>query len=123
MGEKQQGPRPIFDFSRMSHRDSKALGRSQLRLQRLAAQLADAASMPDDEFEKKMGELDAMIEEAEGYISRVLVDVPREWLLPDAPDDLDWSDVRSLDWLRSDKMDALRDATIAARAPENVTGK
>lgn len=114
---------PVFDFSRMSHRDSKALGRAQLRLQRLAAQLGDAAAMPDDEFEAKMSTLDAMIEEAEGYISLVLVDVPRDWLLPEAPDSLDWTDAHSLNWLRSDKMDALREAAVAARSPESVTGK
>ncbi len=114
---------PQFDYSRLSHGDSKALGRVQLRLQRLMAQLAESAALSDDEFERKMVEMDGLVEEAERVISLILVSLPREWLVEGAPADLDWSDVRSLEWVRTDKMDALRVAAVEARHPESVTGK
>lgn len=31
----------------------------------------------------------------------VLIDVPREWLLPDAPEKIDWSNVDSLDYIQA----------------------
>jgi len=118
-----EAERPAFDFARFSHRDSKALGRVQLRLQRLAAQVGDAGNMDDDTFDAKMAELDSLVLEAESVISLALVSVPRSWLVEGAPDALDWSDVASLEWVRADKFDDLRAALIEARSPESVTGK
>ncbi|MCZ7540507.1 MAG: hypothetical protein M5U29_11465 [Anaerolineae bacterium] len=114
--------KPEFDFSGLSHRDSKALGRTQLRLQRLTAQLADSVGLSDDEFEAKMDQLDELVTEAEEVISRILVSVPHDWLVPGAPDDLNWRDVTALEWLRSDKMTELREAAIEARDPQAVSG-
>jgi hypothetical protein len=111
-----------FDFAHLSHRDSKALGRTQIRLQRLSAQLETAAGMDDDEFETKMAQLDTLVLEAEQFISRILVSVPQDWLVPGAPEGLDWRDVASLEWLRSDKMKELREAAVEARDPQAVSG-
>jgi hypothetical protein len=113
---------PQFDYSKLSHRDSKALGRVQLRLQRLIAQLADSTGIDDDEFEAKLIHLDELISDAEEVIAKVLVSVPQSWLVPGAPTDIDWVDVESLGWVRTDKMDALRDAAVEARSPQAVSG-
>ncbi|MCZ2097239.1 MAG: hypothetical protein LC121_13465 [Anaerolineae bacterium] len=95
----------------------------QLRLRRVMAQLADSSGLDDDAFDAKMDELDRLVEDAERAIALILVSVPRAWLVDNAPESLDWSDVASLAWVRSDKMDVLREAAVEARAPENVTGK
>lgn len=40
-------------------------------------------------------------------IAQVLVSVPREWLLVNAPEDLDWSKEASLDYIQSDRYEEL----------------
>lgn len=114
------GAKPTFDFSRVSHRDSKAMGRLQLRLQRLMAKMNDAELLDEDEFEASMDKLTALITETEQFIANALVDVPRDWLVTGAPDNLNWNDAESLNWVQSHRMDQLREALIEARRPESV---
>lgn len=113
---------PTFDFSNFSYKQSRALGRLTLRLQRLTSQLADSSGMDDDEFDAKLDEMDKLSDEALGYVARLVVDVPRSWLVDGAPKTLDWSNVSALEWLRNDKMQELQDAALAARSPESVSG-
>ena len=45
-------------------------------------------------------------------VAQVLVDVPREWLIAGCPDDIDWSDFNSLDYVQepryADLLDLIR---------------
>lgn len=97
---------PVFDLSNLSWRESKSLAVLQLRMQE--AQTADA-------MEKAFGQIDA-------FLARVLVSVPRAWLVKDAPADLDWSDAESLNWIQGKKVGALMKALGAAREPEDASG-
>ena len=92
---------PIFDRSRISHRENKQVSVLQARLK--AAQ----ASGDWQEIETCLNQTDA-------FFARFLVSVPRTWLVPNAPDTLDWSDADSLNWLQADRYNDL----AAAANPE-----
>ncbi len=83
---------PVFDRTRISHRDSKRGAVLQARLR--------AANDDPDEIEACLDEMDA-------FFAKFLVSVPRSWLVPDAPQALDWSDPDSLNWLQGDRWNDL----------------
>jgi hypothetical protein len=110
---------PVFDFTAYSHKEALSMDLDIKRLMRMDAKTSDA-SLSDDEFEAALDAYQAHMERIEAHICRVLVDVPRDWLMPDAPATLDWSQPDSLGWLRHDKFLQLRDDMAEARRPENV---
>lgn len=100
--------KPVFDIDRLSWKDSKTLSVAQTRLNN-ALEAKDA-----DGIERGFSDL-------ESYLSKVTVDVPRDWLVPDAPERLNWSDPASFDWLKSSQMTKLQLALSEELKPENAT--
>lgn len=115
--------KPEFDFTRFSWRDAKAITRLQARAARVAALLETKEALLDRAaFDSALDEQDAIFEELQGYITRVLVSVPADWLVPNAPDALDWTDPTSLDWLRGSAFGQLQTMMAEASKPEAVSG-
>jgi len=102
------GSKPTFDLSRLSWKDSKEISRNQIRLRR---------AQEGNDLEA----LDAAFESMEAYLAKTVTHVPQDWLTPDAPADLDWSDFRSFDWLRQNGMGRLTTALNEAQSPEETT--
>ena len=123
MGENGRTPdKPVFDYSTYSRREQKELTRLQLRIQRLSEQVSNAGQMDDDTFEAKMAELDDMLATMEDVVAKRIVSLPRDWLVPDAPEAIDWQAPGAMDWIRADRLTELQNAAVEARAPEAVTG-
>lgn len=114
--------KPVFDYSNYSRREQKELTKLQLRIQRLSEQVSNAGQMDDDTFEAKMGELDEMLATMENIVSQRIVSLPRDWLVPGAPEAIDWQQPGALDWIRADRLTELQNAAVEARTPEAVTG-
>lgn len=98
---------PTFDLSNLSWKDSKSLSTLQIRM-------SNATAARDE------GALMACFDSMQTYLTRVVRDVPKGWLVNDAPAGLDWGDPVSYDWLRSDKMTALMKALGDAQSPEGA---
>jgi hypothetical protein len=101
--------KPTFDLGNLSWKDSKALSTQQIRLAR-AQEERDAVG------------LEAGFAGMERFLARAVVSVPRDWLVTDAPDALDWSDPASFDWLKSARMKDLMKALAEAQSPAEVSG-
>jgi hypothetical protein len=115
--------KPVFDYSGHSWKDSKRLQVLQARANQADALLNDPETLVDpDAFDEALAMLDQVTDEFEAAIARVLVDVPRDWLVPDAPETLDWHDPESLNWLQATHMKTLREAMVEAQKPEEVSG-
>lgn len=107
----ENGARPQFDFSRVSRKWNKEFSASiakvtkaQIAMQRPAPVGDDAAIQAHyDRMDAAVDMLQTVADEQAALVCAVLVDVPRAWLIDGAPDDLDWDDPESLDWIRADK--------------------
>lgn len=56
------------------------------------------------------GDPDALLAlwmEIQAEMAKVVVSVPRSWVVEDAPEQLDWSKAESFEWVDSDRMTAL----------------
>ena len=114
---------PVFDFTRFSWRDAKAITRLQARAMQVSTLLGSTETMLNRQaFDDALAAQDEVFDELQKYIARVLVSVPVSWLVPGAPEDLEWSDPDSLDWLRGAAFAQLRAKMIEASSPESVTG-
>src|SRR5688572_18370393 len=101
---------PIFDRSRISHRENKQVSVLQARLK--------SAQASGD-----WQEIEACLNLTDAFFARFLVSVPRGWLVPNAPDTLDWSDPDSLNWLQADRYnDLAAAANPEAGKPGNSVG-
>lgn len=89
--------KPVFDFSNTTRKWSKAFTASTYKVTRAQAKL-----VKQEDVEAALALLDEAADEQEALIAEVLVSVPREWLATSAPDEIDWHDPKSLDWVRPD---------------------
>ena len=125
---KKDAEQPVFDYSHYSRQQQKRTMRQSIKMQNLAQRLEDHklwlndGMFDDDAFENGLDEFEEIQAEIEKTISKWLVSVPRDWLVVEAPETLDWSDPQSLDWVRADKFSELSQAAAEARAPEKVSG-
>lgn len=103
---------PVFDFSRVSRQWNKAFAASfrkaahaQTSVMRPAPEDGDRETMQAhyDRIDAAVDALEALADEQAALIVQVLADVPAEWLLESAPEQIDWSQVASLDYIQSDK--------------------
>jgi hypothetical protein len=118
----ENGEQPTFDFSRYSHRDALKMDLDMKRVIQADSVCSDPAVMRDPEaFEAALETYTVRMATVEQHICDTLVSVPRAWLMPDAPADLDWKKPESLGWLRHDKFTELSEAMNEARRPENVS--
>lgn len=124
-----------FDFTRVGRSWSRdflkslaTASRAQLALQRLPS--ADAT---DDEIdalwdkqEQALADLEQLSDVQAGLLCQVLVDVPNEWLIEGAPDNIDWGQVDSLDWIQADRytqiFEILRTRNVARDDSKNSRG-
>lgn len=127
--------KPTFDFTRVGRQWNQAFARSltqaarvQLVLQRVPNDDMDddAVDALLDRQEAALGDLEALGDRQAALLAQVLVSVPESWLLPGAPDDLDWSEVASLDYVQSDRyaemLDMLRTRNPAEDNAKNSDG-
>jgi hypothetical protein len=116
-------PTPVFDYSNYSRREQKVIARRQIILQRMSERLDRYDEWEDDEhFTAGLDEFERLQDEALESVLKYVVSIPREWLVPDAPPDLDWKKAESLDWLQTLHIQDLLNAAAAAREPEQVSG-
>jgi len=113
---------PEFDRSRFSWRDRKMVDVIQYTVRRAAALLADPDTLRDPaRFAEAVAEREKALTMMEGMLARQLVSVPRDWLVPGAPENIDWSEPQSLDWLQGRRIEELQAAMFAGTAPEDVS--
>jgi hypothetical protein len=111
--------KPVFDFSRTSYKEQRLAGRWTQELSHLNKRIA---ALPAEEditpLLDKVDELEARIAYA---ILGCVVSVPRLWLIPGAPEVIDWQnkDADALQWLRADKFAVLATAGSEARDAKN----
>lgn len=93
---------PEFDFSELSWADDKALARVSLMLRK-------SGEENDAELMFQAHEL------MDAYLAKVTTYVPREYLVKSAPEQINWSDPASMDYIRGGKMSELRDEMLKAK--------
>ena len=109
MSKSSQNVAPKFDFTNIGRRWEKRFSHCMLEM----SELSLIVSAPerenltsDEQATLRLGRADAsrrireLDDERDALVAVVLVDIPRSWLTPDAPDNLDWSDVTSLDYIK-----------------------
>jgi hypothetical protein len=89
-----QGSEPIFDRSRITHKESKRASVLGIQVQRAQRDL-DAEAV------------ERILEELDGLVSKTIVYIPREWFAEGAPAEIDYSRSGALDYLRADKYEEL----------------
>lgn len=89
------GEMPVFNIENRCFRDEHDLG--HLQIEQNAAELA----LDDEAYD------DMTLEMYEYLADNLVISVPSGWLAEDAPDDLDWSDPESYDWLATGKYEEL----------------
>lgn len=111
MNDEQTQESPEFDFTRVSRQWHKELAktltavtRAQIALQRPPPP-DDATDAEYDAFldrqEQAWIAIENLSDQQAELIAQVLVSVPESWLLENAPDNIDWSNTESLDWVQS----------------------
>ena len=110
MAKEAGNQMPEFDFGMVSHAWARRWATRMTRatalgvtLDKLAAREKVRGELTEREgktLQKCMQELESIGDEQEQLVSAVLVSVPGDWLVRDAPDDLDWSQPESLGWLQ-----------------------
>lgn len=107
-GEKPE--RPVFDFSRVSKQWNKEFGLSASKASRAQNTLGKPYPVNGDAaaIEAYFAAQDAafsVIEETgdiqANLLAQVLDSVPRGWLLESAPEEIDWHDPASLNYIQS----------------------
>lgn len=114
---------PVFDFSRLGWKDAKASLALVMRLKFVGIQLDEKMSQMDSaEFERVMAEYNALMLDMQQHTAQVVVKVPRDWLVTDAPATLDWGDPASYDYLQQGKWNELQRLIREKLQPEEVSG-
>lgn len=110
--------KPVYDFSRVSRKWMREMGRIARESAELIAAMGDGTEPEgvDDETlaDWRAARIEAAVKqdeltaEQERLIAVVLVSVPHDWLLPDAPAEIDWSDPESIvEYLHFQRADQL----------------
>ena len=99
---------PVFDFGLLSWGESRQIDRVKARL--------NAATSAD------LDELDAAILAFQTHVCKVLISVPRAWLVATAPDVINWADGASLDWLKKKYFQKLVTAWQTASELDEAAG-
>lgn len=95
------GPAPEFDFSNLSWKESKEMDYARTKIRKGEAE-ADVVTMEQG------------FNEMQQFLAKITVGVPRAWLVADAPEEIDWSDPDSFDYLRGNRMQDLMRAYMEA---------
>lgn len=112
---------PEFDFSGINRKWSKRWMNTLTRVGELEVQIAELSEAEENGSQRARQQLNLIQEfermgaEQEKLLSEVLVSVPQNWLSADAPDDLDWHDPESLDYVLETRYPQLIQSLQAAR--------
>lgn len=79
-----------------------------------------ASENKDLPLEERLEQMDKFMDEIQATIGSCVVSIPRSWLVDDAPEELDWKDPRSLDWLESSRFEELISLVSGQRAARNA---
>ena len=118
------GSKPEFDFSRVTKRWISAWRQNSVDLDQwnLVVSQEGRDDLTDAEQRKlnsakaeALGEINRLIAERDQLVAKTIRTIPRDWLDPDAPENLDWSDPESLGWLLAEKEVDLLNAMGEAR--------
>ena len=107
---------PQFDFSNTSYRNGRRMSRLQMEVELMQRRINEA---PAEQGMPLLDELDRLLDEMEDAIMQAVVAVPRDWLVTDAPDLIQWGTKDALQWLRSNKFQALMAALMEAQRKGN----
>ncbi|MBZ0294497.1 MAG: hypothetical protein K8L99_18175 [Anaerolineae bacterium] len=115
--------KPEFDFSHISRRWTKQWLHTMTTVSEAQLELTEIEQADDPAVQKQQARrqlelvqsIERLMGDQESMIAQVLKTVPREWLPDDAPDDLDWSNPESLEWVLESRYAELVDAMQAAR--------
>lgn len=115
--------RPVFDFSRVGKKwqdefqaSAETATRAGFTIQRpIRTRKADETDEAYSDYvqafydakDAAVGQVSTMQRTQTKLMAQVLVSVPREWLLPDAPEDLSWSDETALEYVQADYYEEL----------------
>lgn len=118
MAGKEKKLKPVFDFTKVGREWQDKFADSAERVSRLLVnaerplrrQKADEDNEEYDDYvqafydakEQSGAQLREEGSKQADLVCDVLVDVPREWLLPNAPEPIDWSNPDSLDLIQVD---------------------
>ncbi len=111
MTNNSKTPKPIFDFSGVSRewsqsffKTAKTAAKAQIALTRPLHPDAspDAVQAYYDAQEQAIETIGNVSEEQLQLIKQVLKDVPKEWLIVGAPENIDWCQNESYDWIQDD---------------------
>lgn len=102
--------KPEFKFPVSSWGDSKRFAVLQARLRQLGR-----GDLTAEETEAVFNDLDRML-------ARFVTYVPRAWLVEGAPENLDWSDPASFEYMLTARMVDLQAALAEARSPQETAG-
>lgn len=112
----------VCDFSEVSrrwgmewaqvHADLQAFG-EMLNAEDQQAAIEEAGLSLSNVVQKSMD----LTRKRNALAAQVVVDIPREWLTKDAPEEIDWSDPENLlDYIKGDYDEALMNQVTTARA-------
>lgn len=97
-----QNGTPQFDFSELSWGDDKAFARMQLMLRK---------ALEENDAELMQQAHDGL----DSYLSKVTTYVPRDYLVKSAPEQIDWADPASMNYIRGSKMGEFREEVLKAK--------
>lgn len=124
---EENGVKPEFNFDNFSLRRGKAWGEIAARATELEAQMLELGDPPNVAEDKAgylahsrtvtglLRELNQQAAEQRYIMSRVLVSVPRAWLDDEAPEELDWSQPESLEYVQEQRYAELIQAFTEGR--------
>ena len=101
-------PKPVFNLYGLSWREGR-------RLQFMHAKVLKAIE------EENEAAIEALYVDIEKLYSSIVVSVPREWLIPGAPETIDWSNTDSWQWISSKGFALLQKTQVEASTPEETT--
>jgi len=122
------GSKPTFDFSRVTKRWISSWRQNSVELDqwnRVATEegrddlTADELRKLNSAKAQALGEINRLISERDQLVAKTVRSIPRDWLDPEAPENLDWSDPESLGWLLADKEIELLNAMGEARTQDS----
>ena len=122
---KNNSDKPVFDIGSQNYGSLKDMSIAQaqaMRVQAVMMAMADDPKSVSFADIPRPDELKEIYNALDQHLCNVLVSVPQDWLVAGAPSDLDWAQVDSLDWVRSDRIGDLRDAMRLAADPEELSG-
>lgn len=121
---------PVFDFDELSWGDSKDVTRLISKVGAISAKAQALNAMNTDELsaaqlDKRQRDIEAndaaLVDAMDGiqkFMAAVVISIPQSWLVRRAPDNPDWNDPASFDYLRSSRFMDLVAAFQGAEANE-----